>query len=59
MARVQITQVRSIIKRPKRQKMTIHALGLGKINKTVEKDLSPQIQGMIDSVNHLIQVKEL
>jgi len=56
--KVQITQVRSIIKRPKDQVMTIQALGLGKINKTVEKELNPQIQGMINKVDHLIEVKE-
>ncbi|MGB3466231.1 MAG: 50S ribosomal protein L30 [Cyclobacteriaceae bacterium] len=59
MAKVQITQVRSVIKRQKNQKLTIKALGLGKINKTVEKELTPQIQGMINTVNHLVAVKEL
>ena len=38
MAKVQITQTRSVIKRPKNQKLTIKALGLGRINKTVEKE---------------------
>lgn len=59
MAKVAITQVRSTIKRPTNQKRTIQALGLGKINRTVEKELNPQIQGMIDTVAHLIEVKEL
>lgn len=59
MAKVQITQSRSIIKRPERQVRTIKALGLGKINKTVEVELTPQIAGMIRKVNHLITVKEL
>lgn len=59
MAKVQITQVRSVIKRPRNQKLTIKALGLGKINRTVEKELSPQISGMINKVNHLISVKEI
>ncbi len=59
MGKVSITQVRSTIKRPGRQKRTIEALGLGKINKTVEKELTPQIAGMIDSVAHLVEVKEL
>jgi large subunit ribosomal protein L30 len=59
MAKVQITQTRSIIKRPKTQKATIQALGLGKINKAVEVELTPQIAGMISKVNHLITVKEL
>lgn len=59
MAKVQITQVRSVIKRPKNQKLTIKALGLGKINRTVEKELSPQISGMINKVSHLVAVKEI
>jgi large subunit ribosomal protein L30 len=59
MAKVQITQKRSTIKRPETQLRTIKALGLGKINKTVEVELTPQIAGMISKVNHLITVKEL
>ena len=41
-----------------RQKRTISALGLGKINRSVEKELSPQVAGMISKVNHLIEVKK-
>jgi len=59
MAKVIIRQTRSIIKRPQDQKRTIEALGLGKINRTVEKEVTPQIQGMINKVQHLIEVKEL
>jgi len=59
MAKVQITQRRSTIKRPAIQKATIKALGLGRINKAVEVELTPQIAGMIAKVNHLITVKEL
>jgi large subunit ribosomal protein L30 len=59
MAKVQITQKRSIIKRPERQQRTIQALGLGRINRTVEVELTPQIAGMIRKVNHLVTVKEL
>lgn len=59
MAKVQITQKRSTIKRPQTQIRTIQSLGLGKINKTVEVELTPQIAGMIKKVNHLITVKEL
>lgn len=57
MSKVQITQIRSTIDRPKNQKLTIQALGLGKINKTVVHELTPQIQGMINKVAHLIEVK--
>ena len=57
LTKVEITQVRSTISQTSRQKKTISALGLGKINKTVEKTLTPQVRGMINKVNHLIEVK--
>jgi|TARA_B100000214_G_scaffold368110_1_gene339162 large subunit ribosomal protein L30 len=57
--KVEITQVKSIISQTTRQKRTISALGLGKINKTVEKTLTPQVKGMINKVNHLVKVKEI
>ena len=57
--KVEITQVKSIISQNTRQKRTISALGLGKINKTVEKTLTPQVKGMINKVNHLVKVKEI
>ena len=59
MAKVRITQTRSTIKRTQRQKKTIEALGLGKIHKSVEKELNPQVAGMINAVQHLVEVKEL
>ena len=57
MNKVLITQIRSTIKRPKRQVLTIQALGLGRVNKIVEKELTPQIAGMINKVSHLVNVK--
>ena len=57
--KVSITQVKSTISQTSRQKKTILALGLGKINRTVEKILTPQIRGMINKINHLVEVKEL
>ena len=57
--KVVITQTKSTISQTLRQKRTISALGLGKINRSVEKDLSPQVAGMINKVNHLIEVKEV
>ena len=57
--KVTITQVKSTISQPSRQRKTILALGLGKINRTVEKNLTPQIKGMINKINHLVEVKEL
>ncbi len=59
MTKVRISQVRSTINRPERQKRTIKALGLGKINRSVEVELTPQISGMINKVSHLVSVTEL
>ena len=59
MAKVKITQVRSIIDRPQRQKDTIKALGLRKMNHSVEIELNPQLQGMINKVSHLLKVEQL
>ncbi|MEX2335755.1 MAG: 50S ribosomal protein L30 [Fulvivirga sp.] len=59
MAKVKISQVRSTIGRTERQKRTIKALGLGKIDKSVEVELTPQITGMINKVSHLVSVSEL
>ncbi|MGM0944844.1 MAG: 50S ribosomal protein L30 [Bacteroidota bacterium] len=58
MAKIKITQVKSVIDRPKDQKATITALGLGKINKSVEVENTPQIAGMVNKVNHLVKVEE-
>jgi large subunit ribosomal protein L30 len=57
MASVKITQIKSTIDRPQRQKLTIQALGLGKMNRTVEVELNPAIQGMINKVQHLVKVE--
>jgi large subunit ribosomal protein L30 len=57
MAKVVITQVKSAIDRPKRQKATIEALGIKKLNVSVEKELTPNIEGMIRSVSHLLKVE--
>lgn len=59
MAKVKITQYRSVIDRPQRQKLTIKALGLGKIDKSVEVEFTPQIQGMVNKVSHLVVVTHL
>jgi len=59
MDKVRITQVRSIIKRPKDQKLTVKALGLRKIDHSVEKNATPQIMGMIRKVAHLVKVEQL
>ena len=59
MIQLRITQVRSTIKLPKDQKATIKALGLGKINRTVIKDASPMLIGMVQKVSHLVHVEEV
>ena len=59
MGKIRITQVRSAIGRPKRQKLTIAALGIKKMNVPVEQEATPQILGMIRKVNHLVTVEEL
>jgi len=58
MAQIIITQVRSAIGRPERQKATIKALGLKKLNSPIEKEGTPQIMGMIRKVAHLVKVEE-
>lgn len=54
-----ITQTRSVIDRIEPQKRTIKALGLGRPNRTVVKEDTPQIRGMIRKVIHLVDVKEI
>ena len=59
MAKIKITQVKSVIDRSERQKRTVAALGLKKLNWTVEVEATPQILGMVTKVNHLIKVEQL
>jgi ribosomal protein L30, bacterial/organelle len=59
MAKVRITQTRSTIKRPETQLRTIQSLGLGKVHHSVEVEYTPQIQGMVRKVSHLVKVTEL
>lgn len=59
MTKVKITQIKSHIDRPKKQKDTLLALGLGKINKSRIVNSNPQIQGMINAVSHLVSVEEV
>jgi len=58
MAKIKITQVKSGIDRSKRQKATLRALGLRKINHTVEQEATPQILGMVKKVQHLVSVED-
>jgi large subunit ribosomal protein L30 len=58
MSKIKIRQIRSIIDRPKRQKLTIEALGLGRPNWEKVHNDTPQIRGMINKVSHLVVVEE-
>ena len=58
MEKIKIKQVKSRIGRPKDQKMTLDALGLTKMNKVVEHNVTPQILGMVNKVKHLITLVE-
>ena len=59
MKKIKITQVKSGIDRPERQKLTLKALGLNKLNATKEVEATPQILGMVRKVDHLVKVEEL
>jgi large subunit ribosomal protein L30 len=56
MSSVQIKQVRSVAGTNPSQKATLEALGLGRIGKQVEREDSPQLQGQIRVVTHLVEV---
>lgn len=55
---LRITLVKSPIGYPERQKATIRAMGIRRINQTVEKVDTPSLRGMLDKVAHLVQVEE-
>ncbi len=56
MATIKIKQVRSKIKCPRDQKLTLEALGLRKMQAVVEHEATPQILGMVAKVKHLVEV---
>ena len=58
MAQIKIQQLRSKIKSPKDQKLTLQALGLKKLNQIVEHNDTPQIRGMVEKVKHLVRIVE-
>ena len=59
MKKLKITQVRSKIRRPKNQKLTLEALGLTRMNQSVEHEATASILGMVKTVNHLVPVEEI
>ena len=56
--KLQITQVRSLIRRPETQKRIMKALGLRRMHQTVEHEATPSLLGMVAKVKHLVQVSE-
>ena len=59
MAKIKITQIKSVIDRSERQKLTMKALGLRKISQSVEVEANAAIVGMVRSVNHLVAVENI
>ena len=59
MKKIKVTLVKSAIDRPERQKLTLKALGLNKLNSFKEVEATEQILGMIRKVDHLVKVEEL
>ena len=59
MKKIKITLVKSPIDRPERQKLTLQALCLNKMNATKEVEATPQILGMVRKVEHMVSVEEI
>jgi large subunit ribosomal protein L30 len=59
MAKIRITQVKSKNGQPERQKKTLEALGIRKLNHSVEHEATPQILGMVVKVRHLVKVENI
>jgi len=59
MSKIRVTQVRSVIDRPKDQKDTVRRLGLHRINDSVVKDDRPDIRGMANKVRHLVTIQDV
>lgn len=59
MSKIRVTQRRSVIDRPKDQKVTVRRLGLHRINDSIIKDDTPAVRGMIAKVQHLVEVEEV
>jgi large subunit ribosomal protein L30 len=59
MKKLRITQVKTGIKQPERQKRTLRALGITKMNRPREVVATPQIEGMIKAIGHLLKVEEI
>jgi large subunit ribosomal protein L30 len=59
MKKYKITQVKSLIGATERQRRTMQALGIKKMHQTIEKEATPQIEGMVEKLRHLIKIEEV
>ena len=59
MKKIKVTLVKSPIDRSERQKLTVQALGLNKMNSSKEVEATPQIMGMVRKITHLLKVEEI
>ena len=59
MKKIRVTQIKSGIDRSERQKLTLQALGLNRLNAAKEVEATPQILGMVKKVSHLIRVEDV
>ncbi|HOK61004.1 MAG: 50S ribosomal protein L30 [Tenuifilum sp.] len=58
MAKIKVTQIRSVIGRPEGQRLTLRSLGIRRMHHTVEVEATPQVMGMIAKVRHLVRIEE-
>lgn len=58
MAKIKVTQIRSVIGRPERQRLTLRSLGIRRMHHTVEFEATPDVLGMIAKVRHLVRIEE-
>lgn len=59
MAKIRITQIKSKNGKPERQKRTLEALGIHKLNHNVEHEATPQIMGMVEKIRHLLKIENI
>jgi large subunit ribosomal protein L30 len=59
MAKIRITQIKSKNGKPERQKRTLEALGIKKLNHSVEHEATPQILGMVKKISHLVKIEKI
>ena len=59
MSKVKITLKRSLIGQGHKSRETIKSLGLKKINSSVERELDPSLEGMLNVVKHLVSIEEV